>query len=143
MVSKQIKSKRVIRTREASEVARKLWLAGLGAVSLAQKQGQKLVDTLIDEGEDFRDRTEKLATTLAKDVRRTGAEVRKRIKARITPIRQSALRAAREIEAGISARLGNVLGRFGVPSKTDIQELLGRVSDLNKQVKGSARKRAA
>ena len=38
-------------------------------------------------------------------------------------------------------RIGDVLGRFGVPSKGDVEELISRVADLNKQVK--TRKRAA
>jgi poly(hydroxyalkanoate) granule-associated protein len=144
MVSKQIKSKRVVRAREANEAARKFWLAGLGAVSLAQKQGEKVLNTLVEEGEDFKARAEKFAATVGKDARRAASNAQKRVKGAITPIKQRATKAVREFEGGISERIGGVLGRFGVPSKSDITELLSRVSELNKQVKGSTRsKRAA
>jgi poly(hydroxyalkanoate) granule-associated protein len=143
MASKQIKTKRSARNLPAQEVARKFWLAGLGAVSLAQKQGEKIVETLVDEGEEFRAKAEKLARTIVKDARRSAESIEKQVKGYVSPLRQRAVRAVREIETGFGDRIGDVLGRFGVPSKGDVEELISRVADLNKQVKGSGRKRAA
>jgi poly(hydroxyalkanoate) granule-associated protein len=143
MVRKTINTKRTARTRDANEAARKFWLAGLGAVSLAKKQSEKIVDTLVAEGEDFRARTGKFTTVIAKDARRTANDVQKRVKGYVTPIRNRVKSTLKDIESGVGDRIGAVLGRFGVPSKNDIDELLVRVSELNKQVKTTSRKKAA
>lgn len=138
----------------ANETARKLVLAGLGAVSLAQKQGEKIMDTLVAEGTQFQARTTKFRTTLVKDAKKTATDVEKKFKkattdvskqvrALVTPYRTKAINVVRDVETGLTERIGAVLGRFGVPSKSDLDELLGRVSDLNTQVKASARRRAA
>jgi poly(hydroxyalkanoate) granule-associated protein len=143
MVSKQIKNKRVVRTTNANEATRKLWLASLGAVSLAQKQSNKIIETLVEEGEQFKARTEKATTALVKDVRRAANDAQKQVKSYVTPIKQRATKAVKQIESNIGETIGEVLGRFGVPSKNDVAELIDRVSELNKQVKTGTRKRAA
>ena len=143
MVTKTTKSKRTTRTRDANEAARKFWLAGLGAVSLAQKQSEKIVETLVAEGEDFKARTEKLANVIKKDARRTASDVQKQVKGYVTPIKNRVKSTLKDLESGVGDRIGAVLGRFGVPSKNDIEELLDRVSELNKQVKTTGRKKAA
>ena len=143
MVSKQIKSKRTTRAAAANEASRKVWLASLGAVSLAQKQGNKIIETLVEEGEQFRVRTNKTTATLVKDVRKAANDAQKQIKAYVTPIKQRAVKAVRKVESNIGETIGDVLGRFGVPSKSDVAELIDRVSELNKQVKTTTRRRAA
>ena len=143
MASKQIKSKRVTRAATANETTRKVWLASLGAVSLAQKQSNKIIETLVEEGEQFKARTEKTTSTIVKDVRKAANDAQKQIKAYVTPIKQRAVKAVRKVESNIGETIGDVLGRFGVPSKNDVAELIDRVSELNKQVKTNTRRRAA
>jgi poly(hydroxyalkanoate) granule-associated protein len=143
MVSKQKNTRRVTRTATANEATRKLWLAGLGAVSLAEKQGKKIIETLVEEGEQFKARTGKTTATLVKDVRRAANDAQKQVKGYVTPIKQRAQKAVKRIESNIGDTIGEVLGRFGVPSKSDVAELTDRVAELNKQVKSGTRKRAA
>src|ERR1041385_2224512 len=100
MATKQIKSKRGTRTAAATnEATRKVWLASLGAVSLAQKQSNKIIETLGEEGEQFRTRTGKTTATLVKDVRKAANDAQKQIKAYVTPIRQRAVKAVRQVES--------------------------------------------
>jgi poly(hydroxyalkanoate) granule-associated protein len=143
MVSKHIKSKRVTRPAAPNEAARKFWLAGLGAVALAQKQSNKIVETLVEEGEQFKARSEKYVNTVARDVRRAVGDVRKQAKGLVTPIRKRAVAGVKQFEGALSNRLGHFLGRFGVPSKHDIEELSSRVGALNQKVRTRTRKRAA
>ena len=143
MASRQIKAKRATRGIELNEGARRAWLAGLGAVSIAQKRGERLVTTLVAEGSDFQLRSRKLATALVKDARRTATSVRKQIDGYVLPLRQRAKRAAKQIESGVSTRVGSVLARLGVPSKHDVQDLLSRIGDLSRQVKRAPAKRAS
>ncbi len=136
---------RAARAVEGKDLARKLWLAGLGAVSLAQKNGQTLVNTLVDEGEDLKARAEKYARTAVRDARRAANDVSKQVKGAIAPIKTRATRAVRRFENRFGDRIGAVLGSLGVPSKSDVQELLGRVTELNRQVRtrSTGRRRSA
>ena len=141
-MSKHIKAKRTARPGNTNDAARKFWLAGLGAVSLAQKQGTKLVETLVDEGEQFRTRGEKYVNGVSRDVRRAADDAQKRVKGFVTPIRKRAVDTARRFEGVVTDRLGELLGRFGVPSKTEVEELSGRVGTLNRELKTGTRKAA-
>lgn len=136
----QIKSKKVGKAVQANEASRKFVLAGLGAVSLVQKQGQKAIDALVAEGEGFQARTRKFVRSTNNDARKFGTSVRKQIVGYINPIRAKALKNVESVETAIGERVGAVLGRFGVPSKGDVQELLTRVAELNKEIKGGTRR---
>lgn len=124
----------------SNEPTGKLLLAGLGAVSLAQKQSQKAIDTLVAEGENFQQRARKAVKSVNSDARKAVTGVQKQINGLVNPLRQRAVRNVRRIEAAVTDRVGSVLGRFGVPSKGDVQELLARVNELSKEVKSSSRK---
>lgn len=128
---------------QSTDSSRKFILASLGAVSLVQKQGQKAIDTLVAEGESFQARTRKAVKSANKDARKAVTGVRKQVVSLVSPIKQRALKNMQQIEARITDGLGTVLGRFGVPSKGDVQELLSRVSELNKEIKAGTRKPAA
>ncbi|MFN7553364.1 MAG: phasin family protein [Pseudomonadota bacterium] len=117
MVRKTNNSARTRRTIEGADAAWTLWLAGLGAVSLAQKQGGKLIETLVAEGEDFKLRTERFANTLVRDLRRAANDTQTQVEGVIEPLRAQAVKAVREVEAGISGRFGDVLGRLGLVRK--------------------------
>jgi poly(hydroxyalkanoate) granule-associated protein len=131
-----------VKPDQTNEVTRKFVLASLGAVSLVQKQGLKAIDTLVAEGESFQARTRKAVKTANNDARKAVNGVRKQVVGLVNPIKQRALKNVQQIEASISDGVGSVLGRFGVPSKGDVQELLTRVSELNKEIKASTRKPA-
>lgn len=139
----QIKSKKTSKVVEANEATRKFVLAGLGAVSLVQKQGQKAIDALVAEGEGYKARTKKLVKSANNDARKFSTNVRKQVVSYISPIRRKAMRNVAAVETAISERVGAVLGRFGVPSKGDVQELLARVAELNREIKGTTSRRAA
>lgn len=116
-MNKRIKTAvRATRTPVAGITPRNVFLAGLGAVSLAQKQGEKTLGMLVEEGEAFKGRTEKFATTLVKDVRRTAAGVERQVKAMVTPLRQRAVRTARQVESAI--------GRMQLPTPAEVQKLI-------------------
>lgn len=110
-------NKRAAGANDAAEAARTLWLASLGAVSLAQKQGGKLIEALVAEGEDFRLRTNKLATSVVKDLRQAADDAQTQVKHAIKPIRAQAMLTVRQVEAGMTDRIGDVLEKLGVATK--------------------------
>jgi poly(hydroxyalkanoate) granule-associated protein len=112
MARKQIKIKRAVRAPETNMVARKVWLAGLGAVSLTRKQAIKLADTLVSEGEEFKARSEEMAESFVKDARRTAMNLRKRVQNVVTPIRARAEQAVKQVEAGFGQGLDQAQALF-------------------------------
>ncbi len=138
----QSKLAKSVKSTPVAATSHRFVLASLGAVSLVQKQGQKAIDSLVAEGESFQARTRKAVKTANNDARKAANGVRKQVVSLVTPIKQRALKNVKQIEATITDGVGAVLGRFGVPSKGDVQELLTRVSELNKEIKSSVRKTA-
>lgn len=129
-----------VTSTQINEATSKLILAGLGAVSLVHKRGQQAIDTLIAEGESFSARTRRAVRAVNNDARKAASNVRKQVNGLVTPFKQRALKNVQQVEASISDGVGAVLGRFGVPSKGDVQDLLTRVSELNKEIRASTRK---
>ncbi len=126
MASKKTTSKTTVQT--PTDKARALWLAGLGAVSIARKRGSEAFAGLIGEGRDFQAHAEKLA-------REVSADAKAQVKGAIGPVRtaieqnaQKAAKVAQNVVAG-------ALSRLGVPTKADIEELTRRVTALSRQLK--------
>lgn len=124
---------------EVRETAQKLWQAGVGAVTLAQKNVGEVVSTLKTEGGKFYQKTSTLLDG-------TLGDVRKQVGGVVSQVQGTVTANLSWVEEKVSEGVGTVLGRLGVPSKADIQDLSKRVSDLAKQVKalqGDKAKKAA
>jgi len=136
------------------ESAREIWLAGLGAFSVAQaesgkmiEQGNKLFKDLVSEGAKLEKKTREVAETAVDDIK---GEVESRVGA----VRQQAVDNWDKLENVFEDRVARVLGQLGVPTAADVNKLSERVATLSKQVnkmskpaakspKKAARKKAA
>ena len=127
MATKRVKN-RAAAAQAPADKAQALWLAGLGAVSIAQKRGDALFKGLIGEGKDFQSRAVKLAREVRVDAQAQVAGVLAPLKARA---QYETGRAGTAVQQGI----GVVLGKLGIPSKADIEELTTRVTALSRQLK--------
>ncbi len=127
MVSKRIKQKAAT-VETPADKARALWLAGLGAVSIAQKRGGELSSNLIAEGVDFQARAQKL-------VQEVGTDTKSQIKGVFAPLRMQAKDTAKKFGTTLERAVAVVLARLGIPSKADIEELTQRVTALSRQIK--------
>jgi poly(hydroxyalkanoate) granule-associated protein len=128
MASRQIKTHAPAQLTAVAEQARTVWLAGLGAVSVAQKRGEKIYSGLVEEGRSLQLRTNKLAA-------RVGKDVKAQVKSMVDPLKKRAQANLARTEAAIEFRVGRVLSRLGVPSKSDVDALASRVSALSRQLK--------
>ena len=108
--------------------ARTLWLAGLGAASIARKQGGEMLSGLIVEGREVQVRAQKVAKELR-------ADAKAQIKGVITPVRASFRKNAAKVVSAVQQGVAGVLAKLGIPSKTDIEELTQRVAALSRQLK--------
>jgi poly(hydroxyalkanoate) granule-associated protein len=125
MAIKRTKQSPSIQTQDKT---RALWLAGLGAVSIAQKRGGELISGLIAEGHDFQTRAQKLAEQVT-------AQASAQAKDALAPFRTGFQRNVKKLGEAVQNGVAGVLAKLGIPSKSDIEELTQRVAALSKQLK--------
>ena len=94
------------------EALRKVLLASIGAVALAQEEMEDLVNKLVDRGEI----AEKEGRSLVRDV------VEKRKK------------EAKKAQGELDSRIEGVLERMNVPTKSDIEALSTKITALTKKI---------
>ena len=94
------------------ESAHQIWLAGLGAYSKAQEEGNKVFDALVKEGETIQKKTRKVADEKMAEVAGKAAGTWDRL------------------EQVFEDRVARSLSSLGVPTKKDIDKLSKRVAEL-------------
>lgn len=124
MANKRIKQK----ASTSADTAQTLWLAGLGALSITQKRGGALLTGLIAEGRDFQARVRRF-------VHEIGADAQSQLKGAVAPLRMHARDNVKKAGELIERTVALALGRFGVPSKADIEALSQRMGALSRQLK--------
>ncbi len=92
--------------------AQQIWLAGLGAFSKAQEEGNKVFDALVKEGQTIQKKTKKVADEKMAEVAVKAAGTWDRL------------------EQVFEDRVARALGSLGVPNKKDIEKLSKRVAEL-------------
>jgi len=92
--------------------AGQIWLAGLGAFAKAQKEGGKLFEALVKEGEAVQKQARKSAEDALEDVK------------------SSASKSWDQLESVFENRVARVLHSLNVPTKKDIDTLSHRVAEL-------------
>jgi poly(hydroxyalkanoate) granule-associated protein len=98
------------------ESAHQIWLAGLGAFVKAQKEGSKIFEALVQEGETIQERTRKVA----------GERI-----AEITAQASGTLdKTWDRLEQVFEDRVARALHSLNVPTKKDIDTLNRRVAQL-------------
>lgn len=115
--------------------ARDIWLAGLGAFSLAQQEGGKLLsegtkmfDQLVKEGSKLEEKTRKVADD-------TVGDVKGNIESRVQKVKNTAVSNWDKLEKVFEERVAKALGRLGVPTADEVQELIKKVEELSKEVR--------
>lgn len=127
MATRKIRGNRVKISRNQKQSG-SLWLAGIGALSIARKRGKALLGDMIAEGQ-------RLQTKAATMVHEARADTRAQFEGFLTPVKQ---RLEEQFEKGgkaVQAGIGGVLSKLGIPSKADIDELAQRVGALSRQLK--------
>jgi poly(hydroxyalkanoate) granule-associated protein len=120
--------------RDVRESARELWLASLGAAARVRTQGEHMFGNLISSSKSLRKDAKKFVGNVADDVQ-------EQTNGLIAQVKGATSANFNWVGEKVEASVGKVLSRLGVPSKSEVQELSRRVSDLQKQVK--AMKKAA
>ncbi|WP_167784712.1 phasin family protein [Ramlibacter rhizophilus] len=103
--------------------ARRIWLAGLGALSRAQAEGGKLFDTLVQEGQTLQRRTNERVSQASARVSEAAADLSGR-----------ATGGLGRLESLIEERLAKRLARLGLPDREEFEALRRRVETLENEV---------
>ncbi|WP_161868080.1 phasin family protein, partial [Pseudomonas yangonensis] len=104
---------------EVEKYSRQIWLAGLGAYSKVSKDGTKLFDSLVKDGE----KAEKQAKTeVDKQVGAVKAGVGS-ARSKVDEVKGKAFGKWSELEEAFDKRLNNAISRLGVPSRNEVKAL--------------------
>ncbi len=97
--------------------ATQIWLAGLGAFSKAQKEGTRIFDSLVQEGE-----------TVQAQAKKAASEAFEQVKTKAT---QSLDQLSwKQLEGVFEERVAKALHALSVPTRKDLDTLSHRVAEL-------------
>lgn len=109
------------------ESAQHIWLAGLGAFAKAQGEGGKLFDGLVKQGSQLEQKTRQIVGKVD--------EVRGAVESGVTQVRERTQETWDRLEQVFETRVSNALAKLGVPGRKELDELLKRVDELNREVR--------
>lgn len=123
-------------TDAVKDSAQQIWLAGLGAFAKAQAEGGKVFDTLVKEGVSLQHKTqaaaeEKINEAASKMSHLTG------------DLSAKASGQWDKLETIFEDRVAKALHKLGMPSASDVQDLMARVDALSQQIHQMQGKAAA
>lgn len=107
--------------------AQQIWLAGLGAFSKAQQEGTKAFESLVKEGLSIQRKTQAVA-----EERIAGATSRMTNMA--NDLTAKATGQWDKLETIFEDRVARTLSKLGVPTAQDIDALIERIDELNRNV---------
>ncbi len=111
-----------------------VFLAGLGALANTQKVGSKAFETLVQQGESFRkgatNKTEALIDDVQAAIRGMAHEAQTRATGLLDQMRETP--QMERLQSIFDSRVDSALGRIGVASKHDIDELNAKLDKLLK-----------
>lgn len=108
---------------ELRESANRIWLAGLGALSMAEEEGGKLFKNLVERGESLESRGKKKVK-----------KVQAKIGDRVDEARDKAGSTWGRFEELVDEKVAATLQKVGVPARDEIQRLTQRVEELTRKV---------
>ena len=104
---------------EVFDSAHKIWLAGLGALAMAEQEGTKVFHNLVEAGEEFEARGKKRFTL---------------VKGKVQEAREVAEKEIGKLGETLDDKVANAVQKLGVPSRDEIQRLTKRVEELTVKV---------
>lgn len=109
-----------------------IWLAGMGAISKAQREGPRAFQEAVAEGLGLLNRSRSTAEKMIRDVFESAQES---VQSRLENARGQATETWDNLEALFQGRVQKALQQIGVPSADEIRLLTQRVADLNDSVR--------
>jgi poly(hydroxyalkanoate) granule-associated protein len=152
MAAKKRTKKQKLNVKKGGEITEQLeqaFLAGIGALSNAQKKGEKTFDSLVKQGEAFRKKTTRKTESLIDDVqeaiRDMSGDAQSKASGLLDQMRDKS--NLRKLQGAFDSRVADAMDRLNVPSKNDIDKINVKLNKILRAVdekpKAPAKKRAA
>lgn len=117
-----------------------VWLAGMGAIARAQKDGPAAFTDAVGEGLKLLGQSRSTAQRIVRDAFDAAQET---LQSRVGGVRNQAQETWDNLEVLFQSRVQRAMHDLGVPTATEIRDLTRRVADLNASVERmSTRERA-
>ena len=137
------------RVGEFADQLESAFMAGLGALSGAQKKGAKTFETLVKEGEKFRkkatSRTESLIDDVQDAIRDMADDAQSKAGGLLDQVRDTS--RLEKLQSAFDTRVADAMDRLNVPSKNDIDTINKKLNKvirlLEEQGKPAAKKATA
>jgi poly(hydroxyalkanoate) granule-associated protein len=107
--------------------AREIWLAGLGALSRLEEEGDKVFSDLVERGQNYESKRRKQIEDVTSGLREQQEAFTQDVTERLDNATQS-------VEKAVSDTLSGTLGRIGVPTRTEVRGLSRKVGELSKKL---------
>lgn len=102
---------------------KQIWLAGLGAFSRAEEEGNRLFDSLVKVGEELETKTTDIADSTVEAV----GEVKERMTERVSDTKE-------RVERALDERVNLTLSRIGLASHREVSQMMELIERLDKKV---------
>ena len=135
------------RVSEFADQLENAFMAGLGALSGAQKKGAKTFETLVKEGEKFRKKATSRTETLIDDVQEAIRDMADDAQSKATGLLDQVRGQSRldKLQSAFDTRVADAMDRLNVPSKNDIDAITRKLNKilklLEEQGKPAAKKK--
>lgn len=110
--------------KELTERAREIWLAGLGALSRLEEEGDRVFSDLVKRGEAYESKRRGQLDDATQSIRSQQEKLTKDVTSRFDEAQKS-------VEKAVSDTLSGALGRVGVPTRDEVRGLSEKVGELS------------
>ena len=108
---------------DVKESVNKIFMAGLGALSVAEEEGSKLFKSLVEKGEAYEGKRKE-------EFEQASSEVKEKVEEAADRAKERAENTWTKVEDRVDEAVSGALGRLGVPSRDEIATLTRRVEEL-------------
>jgi poly(hydroxyalkanoate) granule-associated protein len=116
-----------------SASARRIWLAGLGAIAEAEKRGDEIFESLVESGEGYE-----------KNLKEPIGKARGAVEDTVQTAKSKASSALNELERLVDRQVAQAMKRMGLASRAEVESLRREVERLEKaSVKRPVKKKSA
>lgn len=134
MAKRKVKTKQKVSEKKVAEQFEDAFLAGLGALSNAQKAGAKTFDSLVKQGEAFRKKTTKRTESLIDDVQAAIREMNEDAQSKATGLLDQVRDKSnlKKLNRAFDSRVAGAMDRLHVPSKNDVDAINKKLNKILK-----------
>ncbi|MGB5335373.1 MAG: phasin family protein [Woeseiaceae bacterium] len=136
MAGKKGTTKRKVSDKNVAEQLEHAFLAGLGALSNAQKAGEKTFDSLVKQGEQFRKKTTKRTESLIDNVQDAIRDMSEDAQSKATGLLDQVRDKSNlsKLQSAFDTRVADAMDRLNVPSKNDIDKINRKLNKILKAI---------